>query len=145
MYTTRSFSRYINKNNTYDLWLLRCSKNAWLCDSCSPWNFQMIILLRCVSHLQPQGTVGNHVFQKTKNRIPWEFNVFVSKKILNRFCHPLNDHRHCILSNSKCIYSFSKSFLVRKNIHCNSNWHLYRNRFSKFCCILADVLAKFFT
>ena len=50
-----------------------------------------------------------------------------------------------ILSNSTCICSFSKLLLARKMIHCNSNFHLHRNRFLKSFCVLADVLTKFFT
>ena len=59
--------------------------------------------------------------------------LFVSKMIWNPFCHLSNDHRYCILSNSKCICSFSKSSLVRKIIHFNSNLHHHRNRFLKSC------------
>ena len=147
MYATKPFYGYVNKTILTICDCLGIQRIPAFSINVVQGNFRGSFYREVCPVYSPK-TLWETMFFKKKKRTgfvnfflsPWKFNVFVNKAICNHFCHSSNDHRYCILSNSKCICGFSKLSLVRKIIHFNSNLQLHRSRFLKSCRNLVFLL-----
>ena len=63
MYTTRPFYGYVNKTMLMICDCLDIQKIPAFAINVVRGIFRMVVLSQCVSHLQPQDIVGNHVFK----------------------------------------------------------------------------------